>query len=51
VAFVVGSARCLSRCRRLALAVAAGTATSLVAALLVRGVGVRARAMIFFAIA
>jgi hypothetical protein len=44
---VVGAARCLSRSRTLALAGAAGTATSLVAALLVRGVGVRARTMIF----
>jgi hypothetical protein len=39
VAFAVATARCLSRSRRLALAVAAGTATYVVAALLVRGVG------------
>jgi hypothetical protein len=41
VAFAVATARCLSRSRRLALAVTAGTATYLVAALLVRGVGAR----------
>ena len=41
VAFAVATARCLSRSRRLALAVAAGTATYVVAALLVRGVGAR----------
>jgi hypothetical protein len=39
VAFAVATARCLSRSRRLALAVSAGTATYVVAALLVRGVG------------
>jgi hypothetical protein len=40
VAFAVATARCLSRSRRLALAVAAGTAAYVAAALLVRGVGV-----------
>jgi hypothetical protein len=39
VAFAVAAARCLSRSRRLLAAVAAGTATYVVAALLVRGVG------------
>ena len=39
VAFAVATARCLSRSRRLALAVTAGTTTYVVAALLVRGVG------------
>jgi hypothetical protein len=39
VAFAVATARCLNRSRRLALAVAAGAATYLAAALLVRGVG------------
>jgi len=39
VAFAVAAARCLSRSWRLALAVAAGTATYVVAAILVRGVG------------
>jgi len=39
VAFAVAAARCLSRFRRLALAVTGGTVTYVVAALLVRGVG------------
>jgi hypothetical protein len=39
VAFAVAAARCLSRFRRLVLALAAGTGTYVVAALLVRGVG------------
>jgi hypothetical protein len=38
-AFAAATARCLSRCRRLGLAVAAGAATYVGAALLVRGVG------------
>jgi hypothetical protein len=39
VAFAVATARCLSRSRRLGLAVTAGTVTYVVAALLVRGIG------------
>ena len=39
VAFAVATARCLNRSRRFALAIAAGTATYVVAALLVRGAG------------
>src|SRR5262249_7523898 len=41
VAFAAATARCLSRSRRLALAVSAGSVAYVVAALVVRGVGAR----------
>src|SRR5215470_14639077 len=45
VAFAVATARCLNRSRGLALTFAAGAATYVVAALLVRGVGDRQTAL------